>query len=163
MATKNTRSKKSGSKTKLAPNSLSAWAHRIGKQNAIIIAVFILAFGGIGGWTLRNSFAATSCVANTYRQGSYGHCVSDIQFMLVNAHYAGKDCYGDSLSGIQPQDQSFGPKTAHHVYCFQIYYGNLIGNSVVNAGTWRGLCHTSYSTGHYGVWADVGCSAKSWF
>jgi len=97
--------------------------------------LFVIAFAVIGGGTLVASHAATlHCINYTYRQGSSGHCVSDIQGML---NY-------DEGAGLAV-DGSYGVKTTNAVKIRQafwnnVFHTNLAVDGVVGPNTWKIVC-----------------------
>jgi hypothetical protein len=105
----------------------------------------ILTVGAIGSYMLTHSNAAT-CRDYTYRQGSSGTCVRNIQGMINYVSYL----YNGTLLTV---DGSFGPKTVEAVKRFQsigVQIANrdaripaVTSDGVVGPKTWDKLCKTN--------------------
>jgi len=120
--------------------------------------LFAIAFAVLGGGALVVSHAATpGCINYTYKQGSSGHCVKDIQ-TLANFKLA--------VSPKLATDGSFGPATRYGVTQVQ-YAAGLTIDGVVGPNTWKTLCSDWSAIGRGGsflgvyktAYLDAGCSA----
>ncbi|WP_144761883.1 peptidoglycan-binding protein [Curtobacterium sp. 9128] len=93
--------------------------------------------------------AATACVNSTFRDGSTGHCVYDIQ-ELVNDRGIGP--YRLTVDGV------FGAQTKADVMKLQSAYG-YTHDGIVGPQTWRLVCQKYEATGPQ---VDAGCKAIQW-
>lgn len=103
------------------------------RSRVITLVVFVLAFGGYGVYKLASSHAAT-CVNYTFRYGSKGSCVSNIQGML-NWDLGNTTIAGSYLT----VDGSFGTNTKNAVIKLQKAKG-LSADGIVGSNTWKALC-----------------------
>jgi len=146
---------KSGNRSKQTQRRTGfyGWISRISRTNAIIVAAFVLLFGGVGTYHVENSHADAPtgyCVYYKlyyYRSGFYGsQCVKDVQFALQRLGY-----FSGNIDGI------YGPQTEAAV----LYFGNVAriphGNSgQVGVRTWNALCVRSYR--YPSVANNMGCN-----
>ena len=102
------------------------------KVNKWLIIGGVAAVAIIGAAVVRFSSAAT-CKSLTWRQGSSGRCVSNIQGMVS------RQLAFSNKSKYLVADGKYGPKTADYVKLFQAYR-RIPTTGVVNAETWRQLC-----------------------
>lgn len=86
--------------------------------------------------------AASGCVTRTFRQGSSGECVRNIQRILTYNTQSGRCGNVNTATGI---DGSFGPKTLAAVKSFQGEYC-LVKDGIVGPNTWRTLCTEAFYT-----------------
>lgn len=118
-------------------------------------ALFALVFGGIGGYMIRGSHAATDgCVYNVYSTGlqhQYVHCVQDLQYVLDNWHAT--TTYGHHIN----QDGYYGSDTKSEVVQFQ-KFAKISQDGVAGNNTWLWLCDAA-SFDHF-QYDDVGCTVK---
>jgi peptidoglycan hydrolase-like protein with peptidoglycan-binding domain len=86
--------------------------------------------------------AASGCIVYTYRQGSSGTCVKNIQTILTLNTRSGSCGNVNTAVGI---DGSFGPQTAAGVKAFQ-RENCLTADGIVGPNTWRALCTQAFYT-----------------
>lgn len=103
------------------------------KTNKWLIVGGIAAVAIIGAVVVRFSSAAT-CKSLTFKQGSSGQCVKNIQGM-TSAWLVKND-----TSRYLTVDGKYGPKTADYVRVFQAQR-KLPVTGTVNPATWRELCN----------------------
>jgi Putative peptidoglycan binding domain len=107
---------------------------KLGRRNLAIVVAFVLVFAGVGAFYVQRSEAAGSCVWYTFRQGSSGQCVKDVQYELVHLGY-----------GNMPIDGIYGPLTASEVSHFGFSYAGINNSGQVGSRTWSALCRYKYA------------------
>lgn len=104
-----------------------------GVSHLLVPLLVVVAVAAIGTYLLVASHAATKCTSLTFREGSKGRCVKNIQLIingLPNATYNGS---------VKP-DGSYGSATKAKVAGLQKYVG-LPTDGAVGPKTWTVLCH----------------------
>src|SRR3954467_12178476 len=101
-----------------------------GFSHTIVLAAFVLVFAVAGVGYLVASHAASPCRARTFRAGSKGHCVRDVQGMLQL-----------TTNGGLRVDGKFGSRTNNTVKKFQRSH-HLGADGIVGRKTWSKLCTT---------------------
>lgn len=142
MANKISRSSKTGRSSNVISgrrsSSSGSWLKRFRHRKAVIGAVFVLAFGGLGSWYIALSHAATPtpCVEYKLYEGSpLKTCVKNLQYILQKTN-SGSTCPTGYCDGI------FGPVTRSAVVRYG-YYRNISNNGQVGYWTWRSICASS--------------------
>lgn len=117
------KAKKSVSKLKAGQKKkVNRWLILGGVAAVAIVGIVVVRFSG-----------AASCKQVTFRQGSSGQCVKNIQGMV-----SAQLLHGDT-SGYLVVDGNYGSKTADYVKVFQAQSG-LKADGVVGPQTWSKLC-----------------------
>lgn len=129
-----------------------------GKRKWVTLVIFVLIFGGIGTYLLRESYALSTsishCTGNNWGASkTTGQCVKDIQRILNGV--GGTYSVG-SVDGI------YGTKTKTGVKNFQSFWG-LGNDGVVGPKTWERLCYVAYYNGTDSTNAanNAGCKGSS--
>ncbi len=109
------------------------------------ITAFAVTFGLVGSVIVFKSFAATPhCINSTFRQGSSGACVSDIQYMLNGANYYYH--FAGNPPIMLKVDGKYGSSTALIVGAFQAAHKNILKvDGIVGSQTWPVLCSYGYA------------------
>jgi len=133
----------------------------------ILPVVAVLLVGIVGGMVVARSHANT-CVQSSYRRGSSGQCVRNIQNMMnvVTKDYASQDGYAycsdpRRVSGNQiAADGSFGPATEAKVKNYQ-YWTCLSQDGVVGPKTWEAICVYAGSSYYHRTYLSTWNIAKA--